>query len=233
MNRVGTYGAYQSSVYESTARTNSTKEKEKSSGAGSAGKTGKKDSVQLSDRAKKLLEQLKKTYSNMDFMVADYDSDEEASAYLSRGTKEYSVLIDPEELEKMASDSATKEKYLSILDNAVNQLDEIKNRLGNQEGVITRYGISIGKDGKVSFFAELEKMSEKERERIEKSKEKKQEEKVKEKHLQDKKLQEKRKKAFVEADSLEELLEEIDKIDWDSIQEERREQTGSRFDLTI
>lgn len=226
MNKVGTYGAYQSSVYESTARTNSAKAKEKSSGTNSAGKTGKKDSVQLSDRAKKLLEQLKKTYGNMDFIVADYDSDEEAAAYLSRGTKEYSVLIDPEELEKMASDSKTKEKYLNILDNATSQLDEIKNRLGEQEGVITRYGISIGKDGKVSIFAELEKTSEKQRERMEKAQEKKREEKAQEERK-------KSKKAFVEADSLEELLEKIKEIDWDSIQEERREKTGSRFDLTI
>lgn len=226
MNRVGTYSAYQSSMYESTSRAGSAKAKEKSSGTGSAGKTGKKDGVQLSDRAKKLLEELKKTYGNMDFIVADYDSDEEASAYLSRGTKEYSVLIDPEELEKMASDSETKKKNLSILDNAVNDLNEIKNRLGNQEGVITRYGISIGKDGKVSVFAELEKVSEKQRERIEKSKEKKQEERLQEKR-------EKSKKAFVKADSIEELLDKIEKIDWDSIQEERKEETGSRFDLTI
>lgn len=226
MNRIGTYSAYQNSMYESTSRTGSAKAKEKSSGAGSTGKTGKKDGVQLSDRAKKLLEELKKAYGNMDFIVADYDSDEEASAYLSRGTKEYSVLIDPEELEKMASDSETKKKYLSILDNAVNDLDEIKNRLGSQEGVVTRYGISIGKDGKVSIFAELEKVSEKQRERIEKASEKKQEERLQEKR-------EKSKKVFVKADSLEELLEEIEKIDWDSIQEERREQTGSRFDLTV
>ena len=231
MNRIGTYGAYQSSVYESISRAGSAKAKEKASKADSTGKTGKKDGIQLSDRAKKLLEQLKKTYGNMDFMVADYDSDEEASEYLSRGTKEYSVLIDPEELEKMASDSETKKKYLNILDNATNDLEQIKNRLGNQEGVITRYGISIGKDGKVSIFAELEKVSEKERERIEKSREKKQDDKVKEKQLQEKR--EKSKKAFVSADSIEELLEKIEKIDWDSIQEEGREQTGSRFDLTI
>lgn len=226
MNRVGTYSAYQSSMYESASRTGSTKAKEKSSGTGGTGKTGRKDGVQLSDRAKKLLEELKKAYGNMDFIVADYDSDEEASAYLSRGTKEYSVLIDPEELEKMASDSETKKKYLGILDNAVNDLDEIKNRLGNQEGVITRYGISIGKDGKVSIFAELEKVSEKQRERIEKAREKKQEERLQEKR-------EKSKKAFVKADSIEELLEKIEKIDWDSILEERKEKTGSRFDLTV
>lgn len=226
MNKIGTYGAYQSSMYESTARSNSAKAKEKTSGTNSTGKTGKKDGVQLSDRAKKLLEQLKKTYGNMDFMVADYDSDEEAAAYLSRGTKEYSVLIDPEELEKMASDSKTREKYLNILDNATNQLDEIKSRLGNQEGVVTRYGITIDKDGKVSFFAELEKMSEKQRERIEKAQEKKQEEKLKEKSKESK-------KAFVKADSVEELLEEIEKIDWDSIREERRQETGGRFDLSI
>ena len=34
--------------------------------------------------------EIQKTYSNMDFMVADYESDEEAASYLSRSTKEYS-----------------------------------------------------------------------------------------------------------------------------------------------
>ena len=37
----------------------------------------------------------------MDFMVAEYEGDDEAAEYLSRGTKDYSVLIEPELLEKM------------------------------------------------------------------------------------------------------------------------------------
>lgn len=226
MNKIGVYGAYQSSVYESTSRSGGAKAKEKASGTDAAGKAAKKDGVQLSGQAKKLLEELKKTYSNMDFIVADYDSDEEASAYLSRGTREYSVLLDPEELEKMASDENTKKKYLNILDNAGNQLEEVQSRLGKQEGVVTKFGISIGKDGKVSLFAELEKNSEKQREWIEKTKEKKQEEKLKEKR-------EKSKKAFVEADSMEELLDKIKHIDWDSIPEEEKEEAGSRFNLTV
>ena len=49
--------------------------------------------VELSAKAQKLLEQLKKTYGNMDFMVADYKDQEDARSILSRGTKEFSVLF--------------------------------------------------------------------------------------------------------------------------------------------
>ena len=57
---------------------------------------------------------MQKKYGDMDFFVADYSSDDEAQRYLSRGSKEYSVLIEPELLEKMAADESVKEKYLGI-----------------------------------------------------------------------------------------------------------------------
>ena len=56
---------------------------------------------------------MQKKYGDRDFFVADYSSDDEAQRYLSRGSKEYSVLIEPELLEKMAADESVKEKYLT------------------------------------------------------------------------------------------------------------------------
>lgn len=122
------------------------------------------------------MQELKGKYGNMDFIIADYESDEEAQEYLSRGTKEYSVLIDPETLEAMASDSETKKKYIGIIDEATGKLDSMKEQLKGQDDTVVRFGINVDKNGTVSYFAELEKMGERQRERIEQSREERAEE---------------------------------------------------------
>lgn len=231
MSKVEGYGVYQSSYYTNTAKSRSARETEK---ADKTDKTAKKDPVQLSDKAKKMLEELKKTYSNMDFIVADYETDEEAAEYLSRGTKDYSVLIEPETLEEMAADEEAKAKYTGILDDAIGQLDDIKEKLGDKKDEVARIGISVGKDGSVSYFAELEKIGERQKEWIEKSREDKKEQKTEqEKKIQENAMNERTKKTMVKADSVEELLEKINAVDWDQIKEEQVPRMGGRFDFSV
>ena len=242
MNKVNGYNAYQNNYYNGSVQNRKGQDKssktDSSKKADSAKKTG--GSVQLSDRAKALLQELKKTYANMDFIVADYDTEEEAASYLSRGTKEYSVLIDPEELERMASDESVKERNLSFLDEAVGKLDEIKNQLGDNEDEVTRIGITIGKNGEISFFAELEKAGERQKEFIDSIRENKKE--ATEKAESDKTDPRHRyhhnygagKKTTVYASSVEELLNKISNVDWDSIKEESSApMNGERFSYTI
>lgn len=231
MSKVEGYGVYQSSYYTNTAKSRASKESDK---ADKTDKTGRKDPVQLSDKAKKLLEELKKTYGNMDFIIADYETDEEASEYLSRGTKEYSVLMDPETLEEMAADESAKAKYTGILDDAVGQLDNIREKLGDKKDEVARLGISIGKDGSVSYFAELEKIGERQKEWIEKSREDRKEQRTEqEKKIQENAMNERTKKTKVQADSVEELLEKIKAVDWDQVKEEQVPVTGGRFDFSV
>lgn len=236
MSKIAGYGVYQNSYMSSAAKSKNTREADK---ADKAEKTEKKEQVKLSDRAKKLLEELKKNYSNMDFIVADYETDEEASAYLAKGTKEYSALIEPETLEEMAADEETKEKYMGILDDSVEQLKDIKDKLGDKQDEVAHIGISIGKDGSVSYFADLEKIGERQKEWIEKSRESKKEErteqekKAQEQKNQDITAQERTKKTRVQADSVEELLEKIKNVDWDQIKSEEKAVTGGRFDFSI
>ena len=221
MNRVDGYSAYQSNFYDKNVQQKKAKGSAKTNGAD---KTANKGNVQLSERAKKLLEQLRKTYKNMDIMVADYETDEEAAAYLSRGVKEYSVLIDPDELEEMAANEDVKKKNLDMLDNAIAQLKDMKDQLsGDGQTKVTRVGVTIGKDGEMSFFAELEKMSENQRERIEKAREEKQEAR---------KAEDKGKSTRVYADSVEELLEKLKSVDWDKVKDDRKE-SGGKFDYTV
>lgn len=216
MNKVNSYGAYQSSFYDSAVKNK--KEQEKTKAAEKQEEIRKTKQPELSSRAKKLLKELQKKYGNMDFMVGSYDTDEEAAAYLSRGTKEYSVLIDPEELEKMASDEETKKKYLGMLEEATGKLDQMKNQLGEHKDEVTHTGVSIGKDGTMSFFADLEKVSEKQRERIEKKREEK---------------ADSVKRTRVKATSTQELLKKIKQVDWSKIKEERVQENGRRFDYSI
>lgn len=187
--------------------------------------------TELSDKAKELLKELQGKYNNMDFMVADYDSSEEAQRYLSRGTKQYSVLIEPALLEKMANDDATKEKYTGLIDGATAKIDDMKEELGDDIQNVKNIGFSVKESGEVSFFAELEKMSEKQKERIEKGREEKAEAAKEKSHK--KQTDEATKKAFVEADSASGLIEKIRQIDWGDIKKSKAETQGSRFDYSI
>lgn len=236
MSKISGYGVNQSSYYESVAKSKSAKESRK---ADKADKNEKKTPVQLSAQAKKLLDEMKKKYANMDFIVADYENDEEASAYLSRGTKEFSVLIEPETLEEMASDEDAKAKYMGIIEDSATQLKDMTDKLGDKKDEVTHMGVSIGKDGSVSYFAELEKIGEKQKEWIEKNRESRKEEKAaKEKTVQEKKAKEmapheKTQRTKVQADSVEELLEKINAVDWNQVKAQEKQSEGGKFDFSV
>lgn len=232
MSKIEGYGVQQSNFYANSVKNKNTKEAEKKD---KTGRIGKKDApVQLSTRAKKLLEELKKKYSNMDFIVADYENEEEAASYLARGTKEYSVLIDPETLEEMAADESVKEQYTGILEDAVDQLKGMQDKLGDKKDEVTHLGVSIGKDGTVSYFADLEKIGESRKEWLDKTLEgKKKDKAAQEKKAQEKAVSEKAKTTRVQADSVDELLEKINAVDWSQVKEEEKPVTGGRFDFSI
>lgn len=256
MSIVNGYGAYRKYSYDANVREKKTRD---TKGTGRAGKTdsakeidknsGIASEVKLSEKAKKLLGELKEKYGNMDFFVADYSTEEEAQSYLSRGTKEFSVLIDPATLEEMAANAETKEKYLGILDEATGKLSAMKEELSEDEqNVIGSIGISIDKNGKVSYFAELEKMGEKQRERIEKQKEDAIEEKAEAKREERRARKERvwsanrerephipkvTKKVSLKADSADGLLEQIRSVDWSQVKEVERVQSGAKFDFSI
>ncbi len=250
MNKVDEYSVYQKSRYDNKinnkeGKTGKTEKKKK---AEETGKAGAKP-VQLSARAKALLEELKKKYGNMDFFVADYSSEEEAQSYLSRGTKQYSVLIEPDVLEEMAADEDAKNKYLGVIDGAKEQLDGIKEQLGTNGENVKNIGFTVSKDGSVSFFAELEKSSAKQRERIDETREEKRTQKKEEEKRAEKEKRENRtaeraksdygwssadlKRTTVRADSIDELVRKIKEVDWDSVEAEHEVRNGGKFDFSV
>lgn len=208
---------------------------------------GSAQKTKLSEKAQKLLEKLKKQYGNMDFMVGDFDSDTDKMAALSRGTKEFSVLFSSEELEKMAEDEDYQAKQLEQLESAT----EISKKLGDklaekaaengEEDIVSRIGISFNADGSMSYFAELQKVSDKQGERIENMREKKAEEKkAAEKKADGGKAGRYKdfdgpavKEAKIKANSEEELLKLIEELDWSKIPDKMPKNAGTRMDFSI
>lgn len=199
----------------------------------------------LSKGAQALLEKLRKSYSDMDFMVADFDKGDNAKDILSRGTKEVSVIFSSSEFEKMASDEKYEKEYMERVQGALRMSEQINREFGftsafgekSGSSEINRIGISFNSDGTTSFFAELEKSSARQREHIEKAREEKRaarKEQEKER-LENRYLREDAgvKRTVIQAGSMEELLEKIRSVDWDSVRAENRPQSGGRFDFTI
>lgn len=226
MNTIGGYGNYQNTSYiNNRQRTNRTSQNTRTNETDG---TKKKKITQLSDKAEALLENLKKQHSNMSFIVADYSSEEEAQRYLSMGTAEFSVLIDPETLEEMAADNDVQAKYENLLDESSTELQDMLKKLGTDKEQVTKVGVSIDKEGTVTYFAELEKLSAGQKERIEQSKANK---------AEAAKEAKKSERYQVKASSIQGLLEQIKNAAardrWESrYHQNQKKEAGSQVDYT-
>lgn len=166
---------------------------------------GIQDGVELSDAAKNLLKELQKKYSNMEISVANWSSDEEQDYYASKCSKDYSVLIAPEALEKMVADESVRQQYESILDGAGENSEKLQSELGDDIKKIGSFSITIDKDGKVSYAVKLiQDFAQRNAERTEEAKKAAQEKKT-EQEKKDEKKDDKR----IEADSIDELITAI------------------------
>lgn len=247
MQRIDGFSLYQKHLQEQTGVRRS-----KPAGAEKAGKAGMPEPVdtyerssrtdkiteqpELSEAAQNLLDELKEKYADMDFFVADYASDEEADRILARGTKEYSVLIDPETLEAMAADQATKDKYTALIDEATASFEDMKEELGDDADNVERISVTLQPDGTMKYFAHLSKMSENQRERIEETKEADRKKAEEAREGEARKMSDARpsyKATTVSADSLEELIKAIKTVDWSEIEEIHPPVVGGRFDFSI
>lgn len=174
----------------------------------------------LSDKAKDYLAKLREKYGDYDFIIADDVNDPKA---MDQATKQYSVILRGDELERMADDEEYAAGVMEKVESAIDMTKRIEEKGELGEGVqFKRISISFDDNGNMKLFAELEKMSEQQKERMEKAKEKRAEEKAE----ADKKEEEEKnplsvKRARVEASSEEELLEKLLGIEWDKIPEEK------------
>lgn len=205
----------------------------------------KESGPELSQKAAAFLANLRKTYGDFDFIVGNAGDD--LRSLVKNSNKEFSVVFSAEELERMAEDEKYAEEKMNAVQGAVRMSQQINDRFGfesafgkgTENGVkMTKFGICFNDDGSVSYFTELEKTSQKQKERIERMREKRAEEK-KEAARKEKTKEEKEavpastKRVMAEASSEEELIEKIRQIDWSETKIEKQQVTGSRFDCSI
>lgn len=185
------------------------------------------DEPKLSAKAQSFLESLRKKYGDYDFMVSSNPD----AAQTVGSDKQYSVILTPEEIERMAEDDDYAQKVMGNVGDAVDMLKNLSEKdLG--DGVqFSQLSVSIDAEGNMKLFAQLEKLSADQKERLEAAREKRAEERqaaaAEDKSLDDDNAQQSEataitfKSADVEADTAEGLLEKIFAIDWDKIDEEQ------------
>lgn len=214
--------------------------------SGSTNNISQTNESKLSSKAQEFLKNLRKQYGDYDFLIGN--STDDLKALVKSGNKEFSVVFSNAELERMASDEKYAKEKLQSVEGAVRMSEQINQQYGFERGFgkgnaasteITKIGIVFNDDGTTSFFAELEKSNTKQRERIEKAREEKRAEKKEKEKKAEKEIQSyaknnaDTKRTNVWAKSMDELLEKLRGVDWDSIKAENKSQSGGRFDFTI
>ena len=135
----------------------------------------------LSKKAQKYYDQLKKKFSNMDFILVSADMKEEAEANAGKygSNKSLIVLIDDEKIEKMAEDAQYREKYEKVLRGATTQFAQMKQDLGSNADNVKAFGMKVNDNGTASYFAVIDKSLATQKKRIEEKAEKNREDKKK------------------------------------------------------
>lgn len=121
----------------------------------------------LSEKAAKYYEQLKKKFSNMDFILVSEDQKQMAQAQAGSyaNPNKPVVLINEEKLERMAEDEKYRRQYEGIIASSQSQLASMKKSLGSN---VKAYGIQVDDKGLASYFAVVDKSLSAQRARISK-----------------------------------------------------------------
>ncbi len=205
---------------------------------------------ELSEEGKKYYEELKKKFSNMDFILVSDDMIDQAkanSASFANPTKTV-VLISEEKVEKMATDEDYRKQYEGIIKNATTQLAQMQQGFKSAGADVMGYGIQVDDNGTASYFAVLKKASAAQKERIaEQAAEKKAKEKAAEKKAEAKaekeRLEEKMKSdgmdnvTVISASSVEELMKKISDYMFEEksnmVQTPEEKMVGQKFDFQV
>lgn len=150
--------------------------------------------VELSDKAREYYDKLKSKFHGMEFILVSKDMKSQAAANASKfgNANKPVVLIDEEKLEKMANDEAFRKKYEGIIAMSQAKLQEAKNSLVSSGAIVKNFGMQVGTNGQISFFATLEKANSAKAKYIEKKQAEKKAAKAKEKKQAEKKAQNER-----------------------------------------
>ena len=201
----------------------------------------------LSEEAEKYYAELKKKYSNLDFVLVSKDMKDVAKAQAGSyaNPNRLVVLVDEEKIEKMATDENFRKQYEAIISNAASGLSKFKAQLGSNASAVKSFGMQINDGGNASFFAVVDKSLAAQRERIAKNKaekkaDKKEADKKAAKKAAEEKLAEKRAgkadedTVTVTASSWEELMQKINDVLYGDmsnyVQTDQEKLIGQHFD---
>lgn len=208
----------------------------------------------LSDEASKYYEQLKKKYSNMDFILVSKDKKEQAKSQAASyaNTNKMVVLIDEDKIERMATDENYRKQYEGIIANAATKISKLGTSLGGAKIDVKGYGMQVNDDGTATYFAVLKKSSAAQKDRIEKNAAKKKaQKKDEEKKAAKKEKQEKLSKTdkdktsikededtiTITASSVDELLKKVEEQMQlnmsDNVFTDIEKGVGQKFDFSI
>jgi len=163
-----------------------------------------KPTTALSSAAQSLLDDLKKKFGNVYFMVADFSNDGEAQRHLRQGKGEVNCVITPDLLEKMANCDETRAKYEGLIADSIGGLEEMKESVGEEKAdMIKSYNISVDSNGEISYSVLL-------REGLQGLNEG---------------------SRTVKANSIEELMKKLDEIDEKRREEESWEKQKKKFNI--
>ena len=178
--------------------------------------------IKLSKKAQSALDALVVKYGeSVSFIAKDFKNEEEAKKILSAASDEFSVLITPGELEKMADDKGYMKEKLDAIDNAMRMSEQINAQFGSDgadkdafvKSDLSKIGVSFDSSGKMTLFAELERTERAENENTS--------EKTRTyESVNDKKSYAVKKKYTVTAHSTEEMLEKLKAFSWNDIESE-------------
>ena len=124
-------------------------------------KFGESAKVSLSPEAEmygKVVDLLQNKYENADVFVAGPNDD------LSQigGDLEYSIILSEDEMKLLASDDPkdkeAKDKLLGQIDDAMTAIKDMSEKIGentDEEDEVSNFGIKMDKNGKMSFFADI------------------------------------------------------------------------------
>lgn len=203
---------------------------------------------ELSEKAQKYYEELKKKFSNMDFILVSRDMKETAKAQAGKyaNPNKLVVLVDEEKIERMAEDEKFRSQYENVIRNAGVKLPQLKKSLGSNASSVKAFGMQVNDGGNASFFAVVDKSLAAQRIRIKKNAEKKAQEKKETakkeaKEAAEEKLAQKRADnkenadlVTVTASSIEELLQKINDVIYegmsDSMLTDSEKMIGQHFD---
>lgn len=220
-------------------------------------------SPELTEKAAKYYEELKKKYGNLDFILVSKDQKEYAKANASKysNTSKMVVLIDEEKIERMAEDEKFRKQYEGIISQGASGLNQLKSKLANMGLNVKSCGMNVYDNGATSFFATMdqsfksqnktaqERLARKkaakkaeEKKAAKKAEEKKRQEKLEEGRMERKEIREEFYESDGEgevtftADTIEDLISQIENADYlirRDIRSSFERQVGQKFDSAI